>query len=38
MDFSYSEEQELLRNTVARFLADNYSFESFRRVARSEAG
>jgi pimeloyl-CoA dehydrogenase small subunit len=34
MDFSYSEEQELLRNSVARFLADNYSFESFRNVSR----
>jgi pimeloyl-CoA dehydrogenase small subunit len=38
MDFSYSEEQELLRNSVARFLADNYSFETFREVTRSEPG
>jgi pimeloyl-CoA dehydrogenase small subunit len=38
MDFSYSEEQELLRNSVARFLADNYSFETFRNVSRSEPG
>jgi pimeloyl-CoA dehydrogenase small subunit len=36
MDFSYSEEQELLRNSVARFLADHYNFESFRYVSRSE--
>lgn len=38
MDFSYSEEQELLRNSLARFLADNYSFETFRNVSRGEAG
>ena len=38
MDFSYSEEQELLRNTVARFLADNYSFETYRKVTRSDVG
>src|SRR5690349_7756637 len=38
MDFSYSEEQELLRNSVARFLADTYSFETFRNVSRGEPG
>jgi pimeloyl-CoA dehydrogenase small subunit len=38
MDFSYSEEQELLRNSVTRFLADNYNFETFRKVSRSEPG
>lgn len=38
MDFSYSEEQELLKNSVTRFLADNYSFETFREVTRSEPG
>lgn len=38
MDFSYSEEQELLRNSLARFLADNYSFETFRSVSRGEPG
>jgi pimeloyl-CoA dehydrogenase small subunit len=38
MDFSYSEEQELLRNSVARFLADHYNFETFRNVSRSEPG
>src|SRR5215469_14444104 len=38
MDFSYSEEQELLRNSVTRFLADNYSFEIFRKVSRGEPG
>jgi pimeloyl-CoA dehydrogenase small subunit len=38
MDFSYSEEQELLRNSVARFLADTYNFETFRKVSRIEPG
>jgi len=38
MDFTYSEEQELLRNSVARFLADNYSFETFKKVSRGELG
>ena len=38
MDFSYSEEQELLRNSLARFLADNYTYEAFRRVSRGEPG
>jgi alkylation response protein AidB-like acyl-CoA dehydrogenase len=38
MDFSFSEEQELLRNSVVRFLADNYSLETFRKVSRGEPG
>jgi pimeloyl-CoA dehydrogenase small subunit len=38
MDFSFTEEQELLRNTVSRFLSDNYSFDTFRKVSRSEPG
>jgi len=38
MDFSFSEEQELLRNSVARFLADNYAFDVFRKVSRGEPG
>lgn len=38
MDFSYSEEQELLRNSVVRFLAANYGFQTFRKVSRSEPG
>ncbi|HEY3636986.1 MAG TPA: acyl-CoA dehydrogenase family protein [Rhizomicrobium sp.] len=38
MDFSYSEEQELLRNSVTRFLADHYDYDAFRQVSRSEAG
>ncbi|MEJ1970274.1 MAG: acyl-CoA dehydrogenase family protein [Rhizomicrobium sp.] len=38
MDFSYTEEQTLLRNSVSKYLADNYKFESWRKFTRSEAG
>ncbi len=38
MDFAYSEEQNLLRNSVVRLLADTYSFETFKRVSRGEPG
>lgn len=38
MDFSFSEEQTLLRNSVAKFLADNYTFEKWRKFTRSEQG
>lgn len=38
MDFSFTEEQVLLRNSVGRFLADQYGFETFKKVSRSEPG
>src|ERR1051326_8444650 len=38
MDFSYTEEQTLLRDSVARFLADNYAFEAFKTISRGEPG
>ena len=38
MDFSQTEEQTLLQNSVARYLADNYTFEAWRRFTRSETG
>jgi alkylation response protein AidB-like acyl-CoA dehydrogenase len=38
MDFSYSEEQTLLRNSVSKFLSDNYSFETFKSISRTEPG
>jgi len=38
MDFAFNEEQELLRNSVARFLADHYDFETFKEVSRGEPG
>lgn len=38
MDFSFTEEQTLLRDTVRKFVAGEYDFETRRKVARSEAG
>jgi alkylation response protein AidB-like acyl-CoA dehydrogenase len=38
MDFSYSEEQTLLRNSVSRYLADNYKYESWRKFTRNDVG
>ncbi|HXQ12783.1 MAG TPA: acyl-CoA dehydrogenase family protein [Caulobacteraceae bacterium] len=38
MDFSFTEEQSMLRDTVASFLADRYDFDTRRAIARSEAG
>lgn len=38
MDFGFTSEQELLRDTVQRFLASEYGFEARRRIVRSEDG
>jgi alkylation response protein AidB-like acyl-CoA dehydrogenase len=38
MDFSFTEEQSMLRDTVASFLADKYDFETRRGIVKSEAG
>ncbi len=38
MDFSYSEEQTLLRNSVSKYLADNYKYESWRKFTRNDVG
>ncbi|MDP3590347.1 acyl-CoA dehydrogenase family protein, partial [Phenylobacterium sp.] len=38
MDFSFTEEQSMLRDTVASYLADNYSFEQRRDALRAEPG
>ncbi len=38
MDFSFTEEQTLLRNSVQRYLADTYKYEDWRKFTRSEAG
>jgi len=38
MDFSFTEEQTLLRNSISKYLADNYDFEAFKKISRSEAG
>jgi len=38
MDFSYTEEQTLLRNSVSKYLADKYTFDSWRKFTRAEPG
>src|SRR5690606_12309411 len=38
MDFSFSEEQTLLRNTVQSFLADKYDFDTRRKIVKSAEG
>ncbi len=38
MDFSFSEEQTLLRNSLSRYLAENYSFEDWRKFTASSEG
>jgi alkylation response protein AidB-like acyl-CoA dehydrogenase len=38
MDFNFTEEQSMLRDTLASFLADKYDFEARRGITRSEAG
>ncbi len=38
MDFSFSEEQTLLRNTVQSFLRDKYDFDTRRKISASTEG
>jgi alkylation response protein AidB-like acyl-CoA dehydrogenase len=38
MDFSFTEEQSMLRDTVASFLGDKYDFDTRRAIVKSEAG
>lgn len=38
MDFSYTEEQQLLQDTVARFIANEYGFEARQRIVASDPG
>ena len=38
MDFSFTEEQTLLRDSLSRYLQDNYAFEARQAVVRSDAG
>ncbi len=38
MNFSYNETQEMLRDTLARFLADTYDFETRRKMVASDGG
>ncbi|MDX2209865.1 MAG: acyl-CoA dehydrogenase family protein [Sphingopyxis sp.] len=38
MDFTYTETQDMIRDTLARFLADTYDFDKRRAMISSEAG
>ena len=38
MDFNYTQEQQMLADTVERFVADNYSLDVRRQLAASELG
>ncbi len=38
MDFSFTEEQTMLRDSVRRFVSEAYDFEGYRKIAASEAG
>ncbi len=38
MDFSFTEEQTLLRNTVERFVQDKYDFETRAKIIKSDDG
>lgn len=38
MDFNYTDEQNALRDTLARFIAKDYGFEQRRALAKSEEG
>jgi pimeloyl-CoA dehydrogenase small subunit len=38
MDFNFTEEQSMLRDTVASFLQDKYDFETRRKIVASESG
>lgn len=38
MNFDFSEEQVMLRDSVARFVQDDYSFDARRRIAASDTG
>lgn len=38
MDFTYTETQDMLRDTLARFLADTYGFETRQKMIASEGG
>ncbi|MEZ5937431.1 MAG: acyl-CoA dehydrogenase family protein [Hyphomonadaceae bacterium] len=38
MDFNYTSEQDMLRDTVARYIREQYDFETRRKVSKSEIG
>ena len=38
MDFTFTEEQTLLRNSLSRYLADTYTFEDWRKFTATPEG
>lgn len=38
MDFAFTEEQNLLRNSVQKFVQNSYTFEARRQIAKSDTG
>ncbi|MBI1360470.1 MAG: pimeloyl-CoA dehydrogenase small subunit [Alphaproteobacteria bacterium] len=38
MDFNFTSEQDMLRDSIARLIREQYDFETRRKVAKSEAG
>lgn len=38
MDFSYSEEQQMLRDSVAKFVSQDYDFDTRRKIVNSDKG
>jgi alkylation response protein AidB-like acyl-CoA dehydrogenase len=38
MDFNFTEEQSMVRDTVASFLADKYDFDTRRKIVNSDSG
>lgn len=38
MDFSYSEEQQMLRDSIAKFVNQDYDFDTRRKIIESETG
>ena len=38
MDFAFTSEQDMLRDTVARLIREQYHFDTRRKVAKSDAG
>ena len=38
MDFNFTSEQDMLRDSIARLIREQYDFETRRKTAKSEAG
>ncbi len=38
MDFNYSEEQQMLRDSVAKFVSNDYDFDTRRKIIESDSG